>query len=107
MTNIIEDAIEALRPFMMAAEAYTSFDGQHDFPDGYTFDIGAFQRVTVGDLRRAAATLARLEQAKENAQPVAWMYGADREEPHASIKRWPKDIVERQCWTETPLYAAQ
>lgn len=39
------------------------------------------------------------------AEPVAWMYGAEREEPHVSIKRWPSSIVKMQCWTETPLYA--
>lgn len=37
-------------------------------------------------------------------KPVAWMYCGEREEPFASIKRWPFDVVESQCWLETPLY---
>ena len=40
------------------------------------------------------------------AEPVAWMYSAEREEPFTSVKRWPPAVVEAQCWIETPLYAS-
>ena len=59
----------------------------------------------------AQASIAALDAARGDAEPVAWLYGAPRRAPfkgfeaRASHSRWPDWM--QTGWTETPLYAHQ
>lgn len=48
----------ALKPFADMAAGYESFDGEHDFVDGYIIAGGFTDKITVGDLRHARSVLA-------------------------------------------------
>jgi hypothetical protein len=57
---LLTEAVKALEPFARHADAYHSFDGQHDFLDTDKITLGAF-KIEVGDLRRARATLSKIK----------------------------------------------